>query len=281
MSNKLEEILTIVSLNKADVISDEAALESIQHIITPVKPKAQSAVMKYTDGGFEIKVDGKTKVAFGKLSNEPILCADTIARGEATAETTSAEKIARKGLVEKYRELKVPTAKADNEEWREYDLKAMALMKEGEKLIPEEKKAEHKAAGWGAGYRFRHERTKEGSSLEVIAYDSGVRYGLPEHAREVISMIEAEEFKMFDDYSATKNDWFRFAEIDKDGVERIVWKHRDEFDNTEAEEFDKFLGTHIAEVVNEMNKENVEVEEYDDLIVLKDLFNLHVSGVEK
>lgn len=128
--------------------------------------------------------------------------------------------------------------------------------------------------------QYKKVERKNPSTLRVVEYTSGIEHahGLPEHAREMITMIEAEEFKMFTDYSNTKDEWDRIVEIDKDGIEHIEWVKKSEATlNPELQDYEKFLASAVAEVKHE---KDVPVEWDGEVVALKDVFNLHVGGVD-
>lgn len=361
MSSKMEEILTIVSLHSVDVLDEEAALDSISHIISPKPKKAAKAIwdesvltLKGGDGKTIVKmgrvgehdlepfVDMSCKQGSGiKASMEPVglakqdlysgsilkpiepvgfngvcgkcylhrsICNCSTAKrnidphfGVAfdpvtgievkkevsvsspvvkSLEVPSSEKIAR-DLWEQLNSLEIPKYNEDPDGYMEASRKEHEIRKKlVEATVDPELQELHKKAGWGAGYLPRKERGQKPSTLEVVHYENPEYKHLPEHAREMITMIEAEEFRIFSEFSESQADWHRIVKYKVDGSEEIQWLHKSEFDNTEAEEYEKFLSDSIAEVKNEKNEERVSIEGRDKVIVLKDMFNLHVSGVD-
>lgn len=322
MSNKIESIKNIISMNDSHVLSEEAVIETIRHIISPEKDQAKVAVQrpggldfvvgcsrcKYpldqckcykndivylSKGNSKLKSSYKTNGLYTPdlgsgsiLSSDDMLMKPELLIDPEVYYKENVERVFPKegSLVKRYKELKCPDVKASHEEWHNYYKDSQEIINEAvEKLVPKDKQDAHKEAGWGvSGYRFRHERGEKPSELVLVEYSSPEYLGLPEHARGVIEMIEAEEYRIFKEYSETKNDWARICYIDEDDNEVIEWVDLTNGPvDYKLDEYEKFLQTAIAEISNEKNKENVVVEDRDEVLVLKDLFNLHVSGVNE
>ena len=289
MSSKMEEILTIVSLHSVDVLDEEAALDSISHIISPKPKKAAKAI--WDESGFTLKGgDGKTIVKMGRIGEhdlEPVgLAKQDLYSGSILKPI---EPVGFNGVCGKcylHRSIcNCSTAKRniDPHFGVAFDpVTGIEIKKEVSVSSPVvtslEVPSSEKIARPVRG-NLPIERNKP-STLEVIPYETSDYKHLPEHAREMIAMIEAEEFRIFQEFSESQVDWHRIVKYKADGSEEIQWLHKSEFDNTEADEYEKFLSDSIAEVKNEKNEERVSIEGRDKVIVLKDMFNLHVSGVD-
>ena len=297
MSSKMEEILTIVSLHSVDVLDEEAALDSISHIIGPKPKKAAKAI--WDESGFTLKGgDGKTIVKIGRIGEhdlEPVGLAKQDLYSGSILKPSSDELFPGStftivGDIPKYgvtggvcpkcymrRELCLcSTAKhnIDPHFGVAFDPVTGIEVKKEVGVKTSSEKIARPVRG-----NLPIEKNKP-STLEVIPYEYPEYKHLPEHAREMIEMIEAEEFRIFSEFSESQADWHRIVKYKVDGSEEIQWLHKSEFDNTEAEEYEKFLSDSIAEVKNEKNEERVSIEGRDKVIVLKDMFNLHVSGVD-
>lgn len=247
---KVDSIKKMIELNDKDILSDEAVLETIRHIITPERNQIKTAVQRPGSSDYVVgckrcgwPLDDckcfKTDIQLLNGLYTPDLSSGSILSFEETS------------MAPTYGKLSFPTINPE------------IFYKENvERVFPKER--------------------SEPSELVLIEYSSPERSYLPEHARGVLEMIEAEEYRIFKEYSETKNDWARICYIDEDDNEVIEWVDlTDGPVDSKLDDYEKFLRTAVAEVSNEKNKENVVVEGRDEVVVLKDLFNLHVAGVDE
>lgn len=263
MSNKLESIKSIISMNDSHILSEEAVIETIRHIISPEKDQAKVAVQR--PGSLDFVVGCKRC----KYPLDQCKCYKNdiqyLSKGDSKLKSNY-----------KLNGLYTP------------DLSSGSILSfEETPIYPTYGKNSFPTINPETFYKENVERVfskerSEPSELVLIEYSSPERLGLPEHARGVLEMIEAEEYRIFKEYSETKNDWARICYIDEDDNEVIEWVDLTNGPvDDKVDEYEKFLRTAVAEVSNEKNKENVVVEGRDEVVVLKDLFNLHVAGVDE